>query len=157
MADTTAPQQVSPAIHTDTSSAPTSGGKTTSTTTTTTTYLQPQPIAIPSTPGSSSANHHNLTDPNSNNCNNSAQDIISPISPSKSIGRKTGTRSTFCPNTLRKCTKLTDEDFDHHENDSAQNYQGQSTGWLGMLGLKKNANYGDELSKYNEPHEQAYY
>ncbi|KAG0281282.1 hypothetical protein BGZ96_001195 [Linnemannia gamsii] len=155
MADTTIAQQVTPATHIDTSSAPTSDVKptTTITTTTTTTYLKTQPITIP---GSSSVSNNSLADSGDNN-NDIVQDIISPISPSKSVGKKTGTRSTFCPNTLRKCTKLTDEDFDHHENDRAQNRQSQSTGWLGMLGLKKNANYGDELSKYNEPHEQAYY
>ncbi|KAG0209420.1 hypothetical protein BGX33_005531 [Mortierella sp. NVP41] len=102
-----------------------------------------QPIAIP---GSSSTI---ATDAN-------GQPIISTIiSPSKCVGKKTGTRSTFCPNTLRKGTKLTEEDFEHHEQQQQQ--QPQSTGWLGMLGLKKSANYGDGLCKHNEPYEQSYY
>ncbi|KAF9153725.1 hypothetical protein BG015_002753 [Linnemannia schmuckeri] len=152
MADTTTAHQVNPALNIDTVPAPNSNdtSKTTTTTTITTTTTYIQPIAIPGS-SSSSATNNNLSDPSSN-----GQAIISPTSLSKSPGRKTGTRSTFCPNTLRKCTKLTDEDFDHHEKDNHQN-QPQSTGWLGMLGLKKSANYGDELAKYNEPHEQSYY
>ena len=110
----------------------------------------PQPIPIPGSSTSSTANN-TLADASSN-----GQAIISSTSLPRSVGKKTGTRSTFCPNTLRKCTKLTDEDFDHHEKDNHPN-QAQSTRWLGMLGLKKSANYGDELSTYNEPHEQAYY
>ncbi|OAQ26729.1 hypothetical protein K457DRAFT_140190 [Linnemannia elongata AG-77] len=148
MADTTTAHQVNPASSIDTAPAPNSDG--TNKTTTTTTYIQPQPIDIPGSSSSSTANN-TLADPNSN-----SQAIISPNNPSKSVGKKTGTRSTFCPNTLRKCTKLTDEDFDHHEKDNHSNHA-QSTGWLGMLGLKKSANYDDELCKYNEPHEQAYY
>ncbi|KAG9068511.1 hypothetical protein KI688_010784 [Linnemannia hyalina] len=154
MADTTTAHQVDPALSIDIAQAPNSNDttKTTTTTTvtTTTTYMQPQPITIPGSSSSSTANN-TPADAGSN-----GPAIISPTNLSRSVGKKTGTRSTFCPNTLRKCTKLTDEDFEHHEKDNHPN-QAQSTGWLGMLGLKKNANYGDELSKYNEPHEQAYY
>ncbi|KAF8937906.1 hypothetical protein BGZ47_008819 [Haplosporangium gracile] len=150
MADTTTTLQVNPGLNIDTPPAPNNSdtSKTTTIITTTTTYIQP--IAIPGSSSSATTNN-DLGDPSSN-----GQAIISPSSLSKSPGRKTGTRSTFCPNALRKCTKLTDEDFDYHEKDNHQN-QPQSTGWLGMLGLKKNANYGDGLTKYNEPHDQSYY
>ncbi|GJJ69090.1 hypothetical protein EMPS_01436 [Entomortierella parvispora] len=77
---------------------------------------------------------------------------ISPTSPSKSLGKKTGTRSTFCPNTLRKGTKLTEEDYEHHEK-----VDPQPTGWLQMLGLKKSANFGEAIDKGDEPHHQSYY
>ncbi|KAF9908989.1 hypothetical protein EC991_009171 [Linnemannia zychae] len=136
MADT---HQVNPTVSIDTSAAP---NNTTRSTTITTTTTVVQPIIIPGS--STSANAH--TDA-------AGQNIISPTSPSRSVGKKTGTRSTFCPNSLRKGTKLTEEDFEHHE----PHQQHQATGWLGMLGLKKSANYGDELTKHNEPHEHAYY
>ncbi|KAG0216710.1 hypothetical protein BGX31_000498 [Mortierella sp. GBA43] len=68
-------------------------------------------------------------------------------------GKKTGTRSTFCPNTLRKSTKLTEEDYEHHEDHQAP----QPTGWLQMLGLKKSANYGDPVDSNNDGHQQSYY
>ncbi|KAG0376548.1 hypothetical protein BGX24_007575 [Mortierella sp. AD032] len=138
MADT---PKVDPTVSFDNSAAPGNVIKTTTTITTTTTTLQP--ITIPGSSTSSDAH----TDAN-------GQPIISPTSPSRCAGRKTGTRSTFCPNSLRKGTKLTEEDFEHHEQ---QQQQQQSTGWLSMLGLKKSPNYGDTLTKHNEPHEQAYY
>ncbi|KAG0045834.1 hypothetical protein BGZ83_008938 [Gryganskiella cystojenkinii] len=97
-----------------------------------------QPIAIP---GSNSLSIE------------SSEPIISPTSPSKSVGKKTGTRSTFCPNTLRKGTKLTEEDFEHHEKKETP----QPASWLQMLGLKKSANYGEAIDKSDEPHHQSYY
>ena len=97
-----------------------------------------QPIAIP-------GNGRSLA-------TDSSEPIISPTSPSKSLGKKTGTRSTFCPNTLRKGTKLTEEDYDHHEK-----VDPQPTGWLQMLGLKKSANFGEAIDKSDEPHHQSYY
>ncbi|KAF9285006.1 hypothetical protein BGZ68_004212 [Mortierella alpina] len=81
------------------------------------------------------------------------QPIVSPLSPGKAQPKKTGTRSTFCPNTLRKGTKLTEEDYEHHESKDHQ----QPAGWLQMLGLKKCANYGDGLDKSDEPLHQSYY
>ncbi|KAG0207496.1 hypothetical protein BGX28_001273 [Mortierella sp. GBA30] len=81
------------------------------------------------------------------------QPITTPLSPTKSQPKKTGTRSTFCPNTLRKGTKLTEEDFEHHEKDDSP----KPTGWLHMLGLKKCANYGDGVDKSDEPTHQSYY
>ncbi|KAG0280637.1 hypothetical protein BGZ95_009378 [Linnemannia exigua] len=138
MADT---QKDTPTVSVDNSAAPGNIIRTTTTITTTTTTLQP--ITIPGS--STSSNPHTDTD---------GQPIISPMSPSRCVGKKTGTRSTFCPNSLRKGTKLTEEDFEHHEQ---QHQEPQSTGWLSMLGLKKSPNYGDQLTKHNEPHEQAYY
>ncbi|KAI1318119.1 hypothetical protein EDD11_007171 [Mortierella claussenii] len=91
--------------------------------------------------------------PGSSSHSSTATTGISPTSPSKSYGNKTGTRSTFCPNTLRKGTKLTEDDYDHHE----RGEQPQPTGWLQMLGLKKSANYGDLIDKSDEPHHQSYY
>ncbi|KAF9130271.1 hypothetical protein BGW39_003281 [Mortierella sp. 14UC] len=137
MADT---HQANPTVSFDTSVTP---GDTTRTTTITTTTTTIQPITIPGSSASSSP-HTDVE----------GQNIISPTSPSRSVGKKTGTRSTFCPNSLRKGTKLTEEDFEHHEQ---PHQQPQATGWLSMLGLKKSANYGDGLTKHNEPHEQAYY
>ncbi|KAF9940827.1 hypothetical protein BGZ75_007914 [Mortierella antarctica] len=81
------------------------------------------------------------------------QPIVSPLSPGKSQPKKTGTRSTFCPNTLRKGTKLTEEDYEHHESKDHQ----QPAGWLQMLGLKKCAHYGDGVDKSDEPLHQSYY
>ncbi|KAF9920923.1 hypothetical protein FBU30_009119 [Linnemannia zychae] len=69
--------------------------------------------------------------------------------------KRTGTRSTFCPNTLHKGTKLTEDDYDYHEQN--QHSHDKATGWLSRLGLRKNANLGDSLIKQSEPHEQSYY
>ncbi|KAF9305735.1 hypothetical protein BGZ74_009076 [Mortierella antarctica] len=80
------------------------------------------------------------------------QPLISPISPSKSTAKKTGTRSTFCPNTLRKGTKLTDADYEFHEKD-----QPHPAGWFDTLCKKKTAAFGDCLSKADDPHDHSYY
>ncbi|KAF9374803.1 hypothetical protein CPB97_011881 [Podila verticillata] len=80
------------------------------------------------------------------------QPLVSPISPSKSKAKKTGTRSTFCPNTLRKGTKLTAADYEFHDKD-----QPQPAGWFETLCKKKTAEYGDSLCKAGEPHDQSYY
>lgn len=76
-----------------------------------------------------------------------------PDASKQAYAKKTGTRSTFCPNTLRKGTKLTEDDYEHHEEVQAA----QPTGWLQMLGLKKSANYGDRIDTSNDPHHQSYY
>ncbi|KAG0307186.1 hypothetical protein BGZ99_001516 [Dissophora globulifera] len=68
--------------------------------------------------------------------------------------KKTGTRSTFCPNTLRKGTQLTDADFEDQDSRIPLH---RSQAWLNILGYKKTANYGNVLDKPNEPHMQAYY
>ncbi|KAF9177684.1 hypothetical protein BGZ51_008463 [Haplosporangium sp. Z 767] len=80
-------------------------------------------------------------------CNSGTQPVVSP----KSQCKKTGTRSTFCPNTLHKGTKLTEEDYEQHED------KPQPRGWFHMLGLKKNADYGEAIEKGNEPRDQSYY
>ncbi|KAF9415136.1 hypothetical protein BGZ94_000175 [Podila epigama] len=83
----------------------------------------------------------------------SEQPLDSPISPTKSTPRKTGTRSTFCPNTLRKGTRVTDEDDEHRQKD----HPPQPTGWFETLCKKKSATYVDRKSKMDEPHDQSYY
>ncbi|KAF9895938.1 hypothetical protein BX616_008500 [Lobosporangium transversale] len=98
-----------------------------------------QPISIPGSSSSAPAGSANFP-------------IISPTSPSK-YQKKTGTRSTFCSTTSRKGTKLTEEDYEHHE----KNDRPVPTGWLQMLGLKKSANYGDPLYSQEEPQQQSYY
>ncbi|KAG0251981.1 hypothetical protein BG011_007282 [Mortierella polycephala] len=93
-------------------------------------------------------NTHTFPSTTNTASNSGIQPIVSP----KSQCKKTGTRSTFCPNTLHKGTKLTEEDYEEHEK-----HKPQPTGWLQMLGLKKNANYGETIDKGNEPHDQSYY
>ncbi|KAK3825410.1 MAG: hypothetical protein J3Q66DRAFT_327685 [Benniella sp.] len=87
----------------------------------------------------------------------SAADAAASTSPpdasKQAYAKKTGTRSTFCPNTLRKGTKLTEDDYEHHENAESA----QPTGWLQMLGLKKSPNYGDRIDNSSDPHHQSYY
>ncbi|KAF9309707.1 hypothetical protein BG003_009446 [Podila horticola] len=78
--------------------------------------------------------------------------LLSPTSPSKSTAKKTGTRSTFCPNTLRKGTKLTDADYEFHEKD-----QPEPAGWFDTLCKKKTAVFGDSLPKADDPHDHSYY
>ncbi|KAG0008405.1 hypothetical protein BGZ80_003488 [Entomortierella chlamydospora] len=59
------------------------------------------------------------------------------VSPSKSKGNKTGTRSTFCPNSHnRMTTKLTEADFEDPE-------PPRPKGILEFLGLKKPEDYSN--------------
>ncbi|KAF8929231.1 hypothetical protein BGZ58_009092 [Dissophora ornata] len=107
-----------------------------------------QPITIPGSGSSSLANN------TATGSYNGIEDSTSPTSPSKSVGTKTGTRSTFCPNVRRKSTKLTDADYEEHDG-PVPAFQPQ--GWLQMLGLKKSANFGQPLDGNGEPCQQSYY
>ncbi|KAF9347331.1 hypothetical protein BGX26_001185 [Mortierella sp. AD094] len=75
------------------------------------------------------------------------------VSPSKSRGNKTGTRSTFCPNSQIRMssTKLTEADFEDPQ-------PPQPKGILEFLGLKKPDNYGGVVEETpNEGSMQPYY
>ncbi|KAF9108070.1 hypothetical protein BGX27_008498 [Mortierella sp. AM989] len=74
------------------------------------------------------------------------------ISPSKSRGNKTGTRSTFCPNSsVHISTKLCEADFE-------DNPKPASKGLLELLGLKGPDNYsGLSEDKPDETYIQSYY
>ncbi|KAG0350620.1 hypothetical protein BGZ54_003713 [Gamsiella multidivaricata] len=145
----TSPQQVhpqsrQPVVAFDTSAAPSAFYTTGASNAT-------QPIAIPGGASTTAAQAAGSGGPG---ISPSSAPIVSPSRSSygTSYGKKTGTRSTFCPNTVRKGTKLTEEDYEAHERQEQQ-----PTGWLQMLGLKKTANYGDRVDSHDEPQQPSYY